>query len=158
MALKWSTYLQNAALEGVRTALANGIIEIYSGAQPVGADSAVQGTLLGRVTVNAGAFTPGTATNGIEFSAAADRALVKAPAEVWQFVGLATGQAGWFRHKGNGVDAGSAEGGTPAYPRMDGRIGVSGSGAEMILSSLSITTGATTTIDSYSLSMPAGLY
>ena len=42
-----------------------GVIRVYSGAQPAAADNAVTGTLLMEITVDAGAFSHGSATNGL---------------------------------------------------------------------------------------------
>lgn len=152
MSFRMSTALKNAMLNAVKTTLANGVIYVYSGSQPATGDAAPTGTLLGTVTVGAGAFTPGVVTNGLEFDAAASNVLSKAAAETWQFIGVATGTAGWFRFVANAADSGAADA-VAAYPRIDGRI--STSGAEMNLSNLSIVIGATTTVDSFSITWPA---
>lgn len=59
MALRFSKGLRNFLLEAgsMKNALANGRIQIYTGAQPTDADSAVAGTLLATITLAAGAFT-----------------------------------------------------------------------------------------------------
>ena len=152
MAWRASTKLLNEMFNAVRTQLANGTIEIYSGSQPASANDAVTGTLLGRVTLNAAAWAEGAAANGLEFDAAAARQMNKAAAETWQFVGLADGTAGWFRFRGNAADAGAAD---PTFllPRIDGRIATTG--AEMNLSNLNVVTGATTTVDSFTLRWPS---
>jgi hypothetical protein len=153
MALKISTKLKNVMLESISTALLHGAIYIYSGSQPASADAAPTGTLLGIATVGAGAWTsPGSVSNGVDFAAAASGSMAKASGEVWQFVGIAAGTAGWFRHV-SGAAADSLTTDTNVYPRIDGRI--STSGAEMNISNLSIAVGATTTIDSYTISWPA---
>jgi len=64
-----------AGTTGFAATFANGIIEVRSGTQPVTANSAATGTLLGTVTLASGAFTPGTATNGLTFATAADGAV-----------------------------------------------------------------------------------
>lgn len=152
MSSKWSTKLQNTALDAIKTAFTDGVIYIYSGSQPVNADAAVQGTLLGLVTLNAGAFSHGTATNGLEFDAAVDGVLSKKSTETWQFEGLANGVAGWFRFCGNPADAGAIDS-SYALHRMDGRIATVG--AEMNMSNTTITLGATSTIDTFSIAIPA---
>jgi hypothetical protein len=162
MALKFSTGLKNQMFNAIRGAVAttysleHGIIRIYSGSQPASADAAVTGTLLMEVTVSSGAFVHGSATNGLDFDAPVSGVMTKAVAEVWSGIGLAaagTGTtAGWFRFCGNPTDDGSI---STTLPRIDGRI--STSGAEMVLSNLSIVTGATTTVDSLTLSWPTTL-
>jgi hypothetical protein len=67
MALRFSPALQNYIAEtgSWKSALDNGIIEVYSGSQPATPDLAVTGTLLVTFTSSAGAFTPETRALGI---------------------------------------------------------------------------------------------
>lgn len=151
MTVRLSTGLRNnlASTTGFSSTFANGIIEIYSGTQPVNADAAVTGTLLGTVTLASGAFTPGVSTNGLTFAAASGGAVAKSG--TWSFDGLAPGgTAGWFRLKGNGVDAGGV---STTLPRLDGSIATSG--ADMNLSNITIAAGAPNTIDSFTFTIPA---
>jgi len=150
MTLRLSTKLRTnlAGTTGFAATFANGIIEIRTGTQPATADSAVTGTLLGTVTLNSGAFTPGVATNGLTFATAADGAVSKSG--VWSFNGVANGTAGWFRLKGNAADADLLGTGDP---RLDGSIAVSG--ADMNLSNISISVSRPTTVDSFVWSQPA---
>lgn len=150
MTLRLSTALRNSlcGTTGFASTFANGIIEIRTGTQPATADSAATGTLLGTVTLASGAFTPGTATNGLTFAAAANGAVSKSG--TWSFNGVAAGTAGWFRLKGNAADNDLA---STTLPRLDGSIAVSG--AEMNLSNISIAIGAPTTVDSFVFTMPA---
>lgn len=151
MTLKISTGLRTAMMgtSGFAEVFANGIIEIYTGAQPATADAATTGTLLGTVTLEGGAFTPGTATNGLTWATPANGAVTKST-DLWQFIGVATGTAGWFRLKGNALDNNAL---STTLPRLDGSIG--SSGADMNLSNLSIVPAAVTTIDTFSVTFPA---
>lgn len=150
MTVRLSTKLRDnlAGSTGFAATFANGVIDIYSGTQPVTADSAATGTLLGTVTLASGAFTPGTATNGLTFAAAANGAVSKSG--TWSFNGVAAGTAGWFRLRGNAADDGLA---STVLPRLDGSIAVSG--ADMNLSNISIAINAPTTIDSFTYTQPA---
>ena len=150
MTIRLSTGLRTnlAGTTGFGATFANGVIEVYSGAQPATADAAVTGTLLGTVTLNSAAFTPGTATNGLTFAAAAAGAVAKSG--VWSFAGVAAGTAGWFRLKANAVDAGAI---SAVLPRLDGSIAVSG--ADLNLSNVTIAVGAPTTVDSFTWTQPA---
>lgn len=151
MTIRLSTGLRNALIGtggGLASVFANGIIEIYSGAQPANADAAPTGTLLGTVTKDAGAFTPGVATNGLTWAAAANGAVTKST-DNWQFTGVAAGTAGWFRLKGNAVDAGGV---STTAPRLDGSI--ANSGGDMNLSNTSIAIGSPNTVDVFSVTMP----
>ena len=136
-----------AGTTGFGATFANGVIDIYSGTQPATADAAITGTLLGRVTLNSGAFTAGSPTNGLTFATAADGAISKSG--VWSFNGLAAGTAGWFRLKGNALDN---DGVSTTLPRVDGSIAVSG--ADMSLSNIAIAIGAPNTIDSFVWTQP----
>lgn len=150
MTVRLSTQLRTnlAGTTGFGTTFANGVMEIYSGTQPATADAAVTGTLLGTVTLNSGAFVPGAATNGLTFAAAAAGAVSKSG--VWSFNGIAAGTAGWFRLKGNAVDAGAL---STVLPRLDGSVAVSG--ADLNLSNIAIAIGAPNTIDTFVWTQPA---
>lgn len=144
MTLRLSTGLRNAMANSVATALRFGEIDIYSGAQPASPDSPATGTLLGTVTIG----TLGAAGTGLEFTAASGGVINKSG--TWQFTGLANGTAGYFRFRG---DAADANGTSTTLVRMDGSIGTAG--AVMNMSSTTIATGAVTTIDQFSLTIPA---
>lgn len=137
-----------AGTTGLGTLFANGVIEIRTGTQPVTADSAVAGVLLGTVTLNSGTFTPGTATNGLTFAAANAGSVSKSG--VWSFNGIEAGTAGWFRLKGNAVDTGLL---STTLPRIDGSVATSG--ADLNLSNIVIAIGAPNTIDQFTLTLPA---
>ena len=144
MAIRFSTGLRNAALDstGVRAAMASGVIRIYSGAQPVSADNAVQGTLLMEITVDGGAFNHGSPTNGLNFDAAVGALLSKAVGETWRGTGVADGTAGWFRFSGNPLDDGSA---STTLARIDGIAAKTG--GDLAVSNVTIVTGAPNTVD-----------
>jgi hypothetical protein len=133
----------------IKDQLKDGVLRIYSGAQPSSPDSAVSGTLLLEVSVDAGTFAAGAFDNGLEFGDAASGAIAKATGETWQDTGIAAGTAGWFRFVGNATDAGAA---STTLPRIDGSVGTSG--ADLNMSSTTITVGATYTIDSFQLTLP----
>ena len=71
MAIRISTGLADALAGGgagdgsLKDILANAVAAVYSGSQPVNADAAETGTLLGYITKDGGSFTPGSATNGL---------------------------------------------------------------------------------------------
>lgn len=150
MTIRLSTGLRDRLVgtTGFSSTFANGVIEIYTGAQPASADAAVTGTLLGTVTLNSGAFTPGTATNGLTFAAPSGGVVSKSG--VWSFNGVANGTAGWFRLKGNAVDAGGV---STTAPRLDGTVAVSG--GDMAISNITIAVGAPNTVDTFTWTQPA---
>ena len=132
--------------------LANGQIRIYTGSQPATAEEAETGSLLCTITLASAEMTSGTATNGINLGNA-DNGTVGKAAEVWSGVNAATGTAGWFRWYPNDFDAqmGAATAGNKI--RIDGRCGTAAS--QMNLSSTSLVSGVTTTVDSVALTLPA---
>lgn len=151
MALRLSTGLRNKLLgtEGFQTIMQNGVIRIFPGVQPASADDAEGATALLDVTVSSGAFTPGTADNGLNFAAPDSGSCAKASGEVWSGAAAATGTAGWFRFYANDRTTGA----DTTHARFDGSV--STSGAQLNMSSTAITAGATTTIDSFVVTMPA---
>lgn len=127
MALSYSTGLVhnmlNTSANGGKSfgeSFNNGIILIYGGIRAANADSSVgSATLLGTVTLNGGAFTPGVSTNGLQFGQAANRTIDRLSSQTWQFKGVAAGTATWFRIVGNASDNGLA---STTLPRLDGTI------------------------------------
>lgn len=151
MALRLSTGLRNALLgtDSFKEIMADGVIRIFPGVQPTSADDAEGATHLVEITLASAAFTPGAPEGGLEFGDAAAGVLPKKTGEVWSGVATATGSAGWFRFYPNARPTGAS--GSAA--RFDGSVATSG--AQLNMSSTAITSGATTTIDSFSMTLPA---
>lgn len=145
MTLHVSTGLRNALLSvgSLKDTMDGGEIRIYSGTEPETADASIgSAVLLCKVTVN-------STGAGINFdTAAVGDVLSKAPSEVWSGTNLASGTATFYRHV-LAADDGSA---SYAAPRIQGSIGIAGK--ELNLSSTALTSGATQTIDFYSISLP----
>ena len=154
MAERFSISHANAVCAAVRTAYANGVLAIYGGAsQPADAENTEAGTLLALITVSSGAFTPGVATNGLNFDAPSAGVLNKAVAETWSGVGLAAAGTGttatYFRFYDNSQDTGAS----PTGLRFDGAIGTS-STAELQMSVTTIVSGAPVVINSFTYTPP----
>lgn len=92
-----------------------------------------------------------TTNDTIRFGAAVDGVISKA-SETWSGVAVATGTAGYFRIQ-NSTDVGAEDSVNKLFPRIQGTVGVSGT--EMTLSNTTITSGATQTIDTATITMPA---
>lgn len=154
MAERFSTTHADMICAAVRTAYANGVLAIYGGAsQPADADDSEAGTLLALITVASGAFTPGVATNGLNFDAPSAGVMSKAAAETWSGVGLAAAGTGtvatYFVFYDNSYDTGSL----PTGNRYTGAIGTS-SLAELQLSVTTIVEGAPVIINSFTYTPP----
>lgn len=112
---------------------AAGLMRIYTGAQPSDADDAATGTLLATVTLQDPAFTSG----GTGVNTLSDPGAV---------TGSNAGTAGWFRILDSDLNK-----------VFDGSCGLSGSGADLILSNTVIAVGQTVDILSGgTVTMPAG--
>lgn len=154
MSLTFSSGALNSMLKasgGLKSAFANGVIYLYSGPQPTDADSAVQGTLLAKITVSSGSFSFGTSTNGLNFDAPTLGVISKAAAETWSGSAIATGTIGWFRMMGNASDA---LGSSTTLPRIDGSVAVSG--GDLNFPSVTVTSSPATplTIDTFQITLP----
>ncbi|MBF0487798.1 MAG: hypothetical protein HQK98_06525 [Nitrospirae bacterium] len=118
-------------------------IKIYGGApQPASPDLAPAGTLLGTI------YSDGVSA-GLSFDDAVAGVLSKAAAEMWSGTAVATGVATWFRMLAIGDD-GSA---TTTEERVDGSCATSG--AQLNMSSTSLTSGAPITVSTCNITMPA---
>ncbi len=145
MALKLSTGLRDKLMDtgSLKSIFAGGLIKIYSGAAPADADAAVTGTLLCTISLN----STGT---GVNFdTAAVGGILSKAPAEVWSGNNSATGVAAYYRHVASGDNGASST----TQARIQGSVATVG--ADLNLSSTSLTSGASQTVDYYSVTIPA---
>ena len=146
MTVRLSTGLRNKMLNGGATgglkgALDGGKINIYSGPQPLSADTAATGTLL--ATVSAGVA-------GLTFDEAIASSISKATAEDWSFTGLANGTASWFRFFPAGGDPSTT---SATEARIDGSI--ANAGGDMRVATVSIMTGAPNAIHIFKLTLPA---
>lgn len=130
----------------------NGCIEIYAGTQPASADLGVSGTLLARITRDGLGWTEGSSTGGLQF-VRSGRYAYKNPTHAWVLKGLATGIAGWWRLRGNGVDSGAV---SVLYPRIDGSVRLDGSDTpgQLTLSSLDITASTQVAINHWWYAIP----
>ena len=129
----------------------NCVIDIYSGVQPTTADLVeTSGSIkLATITLSSGAFSAGSPANGMNFGEVASGVLSKESNEIWSGIGLADGTAGWFRLYDNSYTIGAS---TTAI-RLDGSVATSG--AQFNMSNTTVSTGATSTVDSVSLTLPA---
>ena len=88
---------------------------------------------------------------GINFAAgAASGVLNKDASETWSGVNAASGAASFFRHV-LAADTGLS---STSAARIQGTVAVAG--ADLNLTSVALTSGATQTVDFYSVAMPAG--
>lgn len=136
-----------AQSKGFKDIFKNHIIRVYTGTPPATADAAETGTLLLKLTLESGAFTPGTATNGLNFDAIVSGVMSKDD-EVHSGAGLANGTAGYYRIYDNGEITGEST----TSKRAQGNV--STSSANFLMSSTSITELAVTTLGTHNITLP----
>ena len=152
MAYQISTGLRNILLgsaaaasatsASLSTAMNLGFLMIYAGSVPASADAALGGaTLLCQVSNASGA-------TGLTLDAPASGVIPKNSSEVWSGVNVATGTAAFFRWVAAGDDGTLST----TQARIQGLVGTLGS--DMNLSSVSLTSGATQTIDTFNWTLP----
>lgn len=92
------------------------------------------------------------AVNGLKFDLSSAGIMSKLSTQSWSGVNAATGTAGWFRQYGSVADA-SALDSLGVVLRMDGSVATSG--AEMNLNSTAFVISATTTLATWTMTIPA---
>lgn len=92
-----------------------------------------------------------TAVNGLKWGDASANAISKLSTQTWSGVAGNTGTAGWFRIEAAVSDAGGSDS-SEAILRVDGTIATSG--GEINMGSLTITSGLTYTLDTFTVTLP----
>lgn len=140
MALKLSTGLRNSMLDtGLGTVYDGDVLEIRSGAMPVGADDAVAGTVLASITLPADAF-----------AAAASGEIAKLG--TWEDTSAdAAGTAGHFLFR-EAADTGVA---STTAKRVYGTVTATAGGGDITLDNTSIAAGQVVTITAFKFTQPA---
>lgn len=142
---KFSTGLRTKMLDtgSLKASLALAVLRIYSGAEPATADAAVTGTLLSEITV-------GGAGTGLSLGPTATAGVITKASETWSDTNNnASGTAGYFRLVVLASDDGTL---STTQARVQGSVGTAG--ADLNLSSTSITAGGSQTIDYFSIALP----
>ena len=134
----------------IRDTFKNGVMKIFPSPRPASADDTEGVNPLVTITVGSGAYDSTTGENGLSLAAASAGASAKT-ADTWSGVATATGSATWFRFYPRGA---AVTGASTTVPRFDGSVGVSGSGADAIMSSTSIVIDTTQTVDSFVFTQP----
>lgn len=148
MAIRLSTGARNKLVgtdgQGFGELFNNGVLDIYTGAQPSSADAVETGTKLARISSTSGT----AAEDGLKFGTTGSGVLtIGTPA--WTGVVLVDGVAGWFRFYGSGGVAGTSS----TAIRFDGAVGISGS--DLDLTHTNLAKDATLTIKTATATQPA---
>lgn len=159
-----ATAINNSFTYPDYTAVASGAAVIItapknSGANLNGLTVAVTATTI-TYTINGGSSTTlgGTgatagaaAVNGLTMNYPPTSGIITKTTGAWQGTAVATGTAGWFRCVCSS-DEDNTQDTTAKFLRLDGSIGTTG--ADMLVTSTSITSGATQTINTFQISVP----
>jgi hypothetical protein len=141
---KFSTGLRTKMLDAnpFKTVMALGLLKIYAGTVPADADASIgSATLLSTISV-------GSSGTGLSMAASAAAGVIAKAAETWSGVNAATGTASFYRHVAAGDDGTLST----TQDRIQGTVATVG--ADLNLSSTALVSGATQTIDSYSVALP----
>jgi len=148
--IRFSTALRNAIASnyGMGMAMNKGVIRLYTGDFPASPDLAPTGNLLGEITNNGIAYTPGTNKD-----TAGLRVKLLSPGIVqkdgnWVLKGSASGEAGWFRWYSSQVDN---FGTNTNFIRMDGQMAV-----DLYLASYLLSPATNVEIEAFTISLPMG--
>lgn len=136
------------------TAIAVGaVISLYAGlGVAAGANGYVVAASATTVTTSVANMSGGVAgSNGLLFDNAVGGVITKLATQVWSGVNLASGVASWFRQHGPIADANLLDS-TYQFMRLDGAISTSGS--ELNLSNTSLVSGATSTVQTWQMTVP----
>lgn len=146
MALKASTGLRNnmLAVGSLKSQLDGGFIKIYSGTAPSDADAAIGSAPL-LCTISVG----GDGVTGLSLSGTPLGGSISKAAELWQGTNVAGGTASFWRYIQTG-DTGAA---STTEIRLQGNAATSGS--ELVMTSIALSSGATQTIDFFTVALPA---
>lgn len=146
MALKASTALRNnmLAVGSLKAQLDGGFIKIYAGTAPSDSDAAIGSAVL-LCTISVG----GDGVTGLSLSGTPSGGSIAKATEVWQGTNLATGTASFWRFVKTG-DTGAA---STTEVRLQGNAATSGS--ELVMTSIVLSSGATQTIDFFTVALPA---
>lgn len=131
------------------------VIDLYDGTPPVDANDAITTqTLIGRITLNGGAFTEGVGTNGLVFDvptvsgtgATKKGVVTKPPLAMWAIVAdtlSGTKVATWARLRANATDAAGL---STTLPRVQLTVSDSTGNGELQLTGVSFVTGTTESV------------
>ena len=132
-----------------------GVIDVYDGTPPADANDAITTqTLIGRITLNGGAFTEGVGTNGLVFDAPTVSGsgtskvgvLKKPDLAMWAIVAgtlSGTKTATWARLRGNAIDSAGL---STTLPRIQLSVSDTNGAGELQLTGVSFVTGTTESV------------
>jgi len=133
----WDIVVVEEILDGFTEIMRGCKVNFYTAPQPANADAAATGTLLCTVTV-------GNSGTGLTFNPSNNGVVSKPSGVTWSGMisvpggGTNTATATWFRVYESGDDPSMA---STVFARIDGSVGLTGSGADMIAANNVLTNG-----------------
>lgn len=152
MAVRFSTGERDSVADKIVADFADGVIDLYDGSQPASANDAPNGTKIGSITESGGAFSHGSATNGLELQSNSDGTISIKSGETWIFTSAQAGTVRWGRLKTNATDDDSS---STSQKRIDFSVGVT-TGNMKIAQGVTFTAASqTATISAFTLTIAA---
>lgn len=121
MPARMSTGLRDSVADKIVADFTDCVIDVYDGVQPASPNDVPAGTKIGSITESGGAFSHGSATNGLEFQSNSDGTMTIKSGETWIFTSIAAGTARWARIKTNATDDNTS---STTQKRFDFDIGI----------------------------------
>lgn len=126
-----------------------GVLVVYSGAQPASANAAATGTELLRITNDGSPWTTGGSDGGLIFEQFGPW-ISKSDSQTWKGTVVANGTPGWFRLFGRLPDDNLL---TYSAPRLDGSVGTTNA-SNLLIADSSLTIGQVIEINQFLYSIP----
>ena len=152
-----TTGTANSLLDQFASDYANGTLRVFGGTAPASAEAAETGTLLLQFTLNGGTFTPGVATNGLNFGTAANGQIDKASGELWRGTVLAAASTGTtathYRFYANAMTTGAST----TAKRFDGPVLNTQGEYALYMSDTTLIAGQVREVDSFPVAFPLSI-
>lgn len=147
----------NSLLAKFVTDYTNGTLRVFGGTAPASAEAAETGTLLLQFTLSGGTFTPGVATNGLNFGTPANGQVDKATAELWRGTVLAAASTGTtathYRFYANDMTTGAST----TAKRFDGPVLNTQGEYALYMSDTTLVAGQVREVESFPVSFPLSI-
>lgn len=131
-----------------------GVFCLYSSPMPSDINGTEGATMLAKLTDGGGAFTPGVSTNGLQFEFDAAGKISILSTQTWrEDLGLSNADAYWGMFYDNAFITGD-DSTNLVSPRIMGSVGLSGSGADIIVTTMAIKTTTPVLCSQFDLTLP----
>ena len=153
--IRTTTGAVNSLLSKHAADYANGVLAVFGGAsQPNSAELAEAGTLLLLFTVDGEEFTPGQATNGLNFGTPVNGVVDKSSTETWRGTVLAAASTGTPATYARFYDNSYTTGASTTAKRFDMPILSVSGGYGLYMSDTTLVAGQIREVDAFPVNIP----